>query len=109
MSQRGNVSAHSGKAVSSLMAETESTTFWNVPNTLTVVRFVLSILVFALIANAFYFLALASPPPRNVVVTMSRNKGRGASEGRGSCVCVPTPLLFRALLPFSRSCVAFRV
>ena len=59
MSQRGNVSAHHGKAVGSLMAENEPTTFWNVPNTLTVVRFVLSIVVFALIANAYYFLALA--------------------------------------------------
>lgn len=53
------MSAHPGKAVGSLMAETDSTRFWNVPNTLTVVRFVLSIVVFALIANAYYFLALA--------------------------------------------------
>ena len=41
------------------MAETHPGRFWNVPNTLTVVRCVLSIVVFALIANAFYFLALA--------------------------------------------------
>ncbi len=37
---------------------TSAPTFWNVPNSLTAVRFVLSAVVFALIAYGFYFLAL---------------------------------------------------
>jgi len=40
------------------MADPEQPPFWNVPNTLTVARLALAVVVFALIAYEFYFLAL---------------------------------------------------
>jgi CDP-diacylglycerol---glycerol-3-phosphate 3-phosphatidyltransferase len=41
------------------MADRPTPPFWNVPNTLTIGRLMLSVVVFALIANERYFLALA--------------------------------------------------